>query len=183
MVQIISHYEGNSNFSCSRWSDHKLHPTLEKSLRNDSKKTTNICIYILRTSGRSRGYKLTCFPTANHTRSRSEHVCVCHLDFRISHGFSNLPEIRVQRREHRVLAGVRRLQVHLSGWASLQSGADLPEVHPARSLQGGQLVAGVGKSMKNVWGQTFTSMTSSSSLPLQLQMSRNWKSLLWRYCP
>lgn len=82
-----------------------------------------------------------------YTRSRSENVLLfslSHLDFRISNGFSNLPEIRVQRWKHRVLAGMRRLQVGLGGGASLPSWADLSEVHPARSLQRGQLVTFVG---------------------------------------
>lgn len=47
LVQIISHGDGNSNFSCSRWSDHKLHPTLEKSLHNESKKNLFILFIYL----------------------------------------------------------------------------------------------------------------------------------------
>lgn len=132
-----------TNFSCSRWSDHKLHPTLEKSLHNESKKT-NICILYVYVSGRGGGYLLVSFLASKYTRSRSENICVGkpffppHLDLRISNGFSNLPEIWVQRWKHGVLAGMPRLQVGLSGWASLESRADLSEVHPACSLQRGQ---------------------------------------------
>lgn len=68
---------------------------------------------------------------------------------RISNSFPRLPEIWVQRWEHRVLAGMWRLQVGLGGWPSLESWADLSEVHPASSLQGGQF-------MKSFWGQDST---------------------------
>lgn len=149
LVQIISH-EGNSNFSCSRWSDHKLHPTLEKSLHNQSKKNIYLSYLsiLFTTSVQRRGELLACSRT---TQTHKIKVWKCfsflslsHLDFRISIGFSNLPEIRVQRWKHRVLAGMRRLQVGLGGGASLPSWADLSEVHPARSLQRGQLVTLVG---------------------------------------
>lgn len=156
MVQIIRHYEGNSNFSCSRWSDHKLHPTLEKSLHNKGNKNVNTSIFF-RSVRIRRGYLLWCFLNNKFTDQPSENVFVnkrvFHLDFRISNSFSNLPEIWVQRWKHRVLAGMWRLQVGLSGWASLESWTDLPEVHPARRLQRGQLVASAASKWRTSEGK------------------------------
>lgn len=62
------------------------------------------------------------------------------LDLRIPDCFPRLPEIRVQRWKHWVLAGMRRLQVDLTTWPSLESWTDLSALHPAHSLQRGQLV-------------------------------------------
>lgn len=153
VFQIISHYQGNSDFSCSRWSDHKLHPTLEKLLHNESKKPPQ-----KKKKKQEEKERLLAGMFSHHKIHKINKSAVWwfsvgkHFLFswlRISHSFPRLPEIWVQRWKHRVLAGMRRLQVGLSGWPSLESWADLSEVHPASSLQGGQF-------MKSFWGQDST---------------------------
>lgn len=128
---------GNSNLSYSRLPDRKLHPSLEKLLRNKSKKSNFLNL-------ETAIYWSICIPRNTCDDLVSTTNFSFNLSLRISESFPSVPAIGVQRWKHWVLVGMRRLQVSLTGWPSLESWTDLSEVHPAYSQQRGQSVMADG---------------------------------------